>query len=184
MGLILFSGAAFQTVTIVPTSQVNQSGEVSYVLIVSPPGEEKNADLSVYDFKEEKNAILAATADNDDQEEAEDDEDVRANDMRKFYPARQSQQLMCNYCNYTSPKRYLLTRHMKTHSEERPHQCNICNRGFKTMASLANHVNTHTGLKPHKCKECDATFTTSGRCFLITSSIYINTCAFHIELII
>ena len=145
--------------TIVPTSQVNQSGEVSYVLIVSPPGEEKGSDLSVYDFKEEKAGVANTAADDDEDEEAE--EDVRANDMRKYH-TRQTQQLMCNYCNYTSPKRYLLTRHMKTHSEERPHKCNVCNRGFKTISSLQNHVNTHTGLKPHKCKECDSTFTTSG----------------------
>ena len=52
---------------------------------------------------------------------------------------------MCNYCNYTTPKRYLLSRHMKSHSEERPHKCSVCERGFKTLASLQNHVNTHTG---------------------------------------
>jgi len=50
------SGAAsFQTVTIVP-SEVNPSGEVSYVLIVSQQDgkeDDANADLSVYDFKEE-----------------------------------------------------------------------------------------------------------------------------------
>ena len=40
-------------------------------------------------------------------------------------------QHMCNYCNYTSNKRYLLSRHMKSHSEERPHKCGICERGFK-----------------------------------------------------
>ena len=49
--------------TIVPTSEVTQSGEVSYVLIVSQPegGEEKTSstvaaggDLSVFDFKEER----------------------------------------------------------------------------------------------------------------------------------
>ena len=54
---------------------------------------------------------------------------------------------MCNYCNYTTPKRYLLSRHMKSHSEERPHKCSVCERGFKTLASLQNHVNTHTGEK-------------------------------------
>jgi hypothetical protein len=42
-----------------------------------------------------------------------------------------SNQHMCNYCNYTSSKRYLLSRHMKSHSEERPHKCGICERGFK-----------------------------------------------------
>jgi len=50
------SGAgSFQTVTIVP-SEVNQSGEVSYVLIVSQQDgkeDDGNTDLSVFDFKEE-----------------------------------------------------------------------------------------------------------------------------------
>jgi hypothetical protein len=45
--------------------------------------------------------------------------------------ASNSNQHMCNYCNYTSNKRYLLSRHMKSHSEERPHKCGICERGFK-----------------------------------------------------
>ena len=60
--------------------------------------------------------------------------------------------LMCNYCNYTSPKRYLLTRHMKAHSEERPHKCTICSRMFKTIPALQNHINTHTGVRPQHCK--------------------------------
>lgn len=54
---------------------------------------------------------------------------------------------MCTYCNYSTGKRYLLARHMKCHSEDRPHKCNVCERGFKTIASLTNHVNTHTGIK-------------------------------------
>lgn len=69
---------------------------------------------------------------------------------------------MCNYCNYTTNKRFLLARHMKSHSEDRPHKCSVCERGFKTLASLQNHVNTHTGTKPHLCKHCESTFTTSG----------------------
>jgi len=60
--------------------------------------------------------------------------------------------LMCSYCNYTSPKRYLLARHLKAHSEERPHKCNICSRMFKTIPALQNHVNTHTGVRPQHCK--------------------------------
>ncbi|KAJ6220842.1 hypothetical protein RDWZM_006654 [Blomia tropicalis] len=69
---------------------------------------------------------------------------------------------VCTYCSYTSNKRYLLSRHLKSHSEDRPHKCGICERGFKTLASLQNHVNTHTGVRPHQCKFCDAAFTTSG----------------------
>lgn len=77
-------------------------------------------------------------------------------------PNAASSLYQCNYCSYTSNKRYLLSRHMKSHSEDRPHKCGICERGFKTMASLNNHVNTHTGVKPHACKYCDSAFTTSG----------------------
>lgn len=40
---------------------------------------------------------------------------------------------VCTYCNYTSNKRYLLSRHLKSHSEDRPHKCGICERGFKVI---------------------------------------------------
>ena len=75
-----------------------------------------------------------------DDDSEESDEEGLVKKVIKVTPKKTPQgmqaQLMCNYCNYTSPKRYLLTRHMKTHSEERPHKCNICDRGFKTVASL------------------------------------------------
>jgi len=71
--------------------------------------------------------------------------------------------LMCNYCNYTSPRRYLLARHMKAHSEERPHKCAICGRMFKTVIALQNHVNTHTGVRPQHCKV--------GYCFIASVSL-------------
>ncbi|XP_015375388.1 PREDICTED: transcriptional repressor CTCF-like isoform X2 [Diuraphis noxia] len=69
---------------------------------------------------------------------------------------------MCNHCKYSTSKRYLLSRHMKSHSKERPHKCDVCERGFKTLTSLTNHVNTHTGTKPHNCRSCSSSFTTSG----------------------
>ena len=156
----------YQTVTIVPNDSAG--GEVSYVLIVQQndgdkktgeEGEEEDLE-GVYDFE---------NGDDPDYDEDELDgiEDDKAKVM-KLAPKRTGTQSagdrshMCNYCNYTTPKRYLLSRHMKSHSEERPHKCSVCERGFKTLASLQNHVNTHTGTKPHRCKYCDAMFTTSG----------------------
>ncbi|XP_046558877.1 zinc finger protein 184-like [Haliotis rubra] len=162
--VVFNAGNSFQTVTIVP-SEVGKDGEVSYVLIVSQPDGEKDAngkpittDMSVFDFKEEAREIST---------EEIIDEDGTTKRILKITPKRafatgSPNQLMCHYCNYTSPKRYLLSRHMKSHSEERPHKCTICERGFKTIASLTNHVNTHTGHRPHKCKDCEAAFTTSG----------------------
>lgn len=68
----------------------------------------------------------------------------------------------CPYCEYVTSKRYLLARHMKCHSDDRPFKCPVCERGFKTNASLQNHTNTHTGNKPYGCKFCTSNFTTSG----------------------
>ena len=165
-GMVLNSNDSYQTVTIVPSD--SNPNEVSYVLIVQQPdGETKSEkkdseqNLTVYDFE-----------DNEDNEgvgesEAEDDKTK----IIKFAPKKSqtvTQAHMCNYCNYTSPKRYLLSRHMKSHSEERPHKCSVCERGFKTLASLQNHVNTHTGTKPHHCKFCESAFTTSGTIIKLT----------------
>ncbi|XP_029634692.1 transcriptional repressor CTCF [Octopus sinensis] len=147
------AGTNYQTVTIMP-SDGSRNGEFSYVFIVSQGDGDK--DLSVYDFKEEPREITDEII----------EEDGTTKRILKITPKKLFQtnpaQLMCQYCNYTSPKRYLLTRHMKSHSEDRPHKCDVCGRGFKTMASLQNHRNTHTGTRPHKCKQCHAAFTTSG----------------------
>lgn len=169
--VILNTGNSYQTVTIVPSD--TNPGEVSYVLIVSQPEDGKedvkgavggDIDMSVYDFNEggEKHSGEVVA-----EEAAVAEAGVPVTKMRtiKITPKKSqtvTQAHMCNYCNYTSPKRYLLSRHMKSHSEERPHKCSVCERGFKTLASLQNHVNTHTGTRPHQCKECEAAFTTSG----------------------
>ena len=71
--------------------------------------------------------------------------------------------------NYCTGKKYLLQRHLKSHSTERPHKCifkrinsqlikllllgTYCSNTFKTTAQLQNHVNTHLGIKPFQVKE-------------------------------
>ncbi|GAB6020448.1 hypothetical protein CHUAL_003141 [Chamberlinius hualienensis] len=187
---VLNSGNGYQTVTLVPSE--GSAGEVSYVLIVSQPEDEKvehkmapevDVDMSVYDFNEGeqqggqvetdvKDSLLKVTAGNVAASSSRTESSSRpvgggnkpARVVKLNTKKSQSvtQAHMCNYCNYTSPKRYLLSRHMKSHSEERPHKCSVCERGFKTLASLQNHVNTHTGTRPHQCKVCESAFTTSG----------------------
>lgn len=160
--VILNAGnSTYQTVTIMPSD--TNPGEVSYVLIVSQSDDDKDGqkeldlDMSVYDFNEgEKHGEIVS------EEVAPDGTKTRTIRITQKKSQMVTQAHMCNYCNYTSPKRYLLSRHMKSHSEERPHKCSVCERGFKTLASLQNHVNTHTGTRPHMCRDCDASFTTSG----------------------
>lgn len=155
-------------------------GEVSYVYIMDQKetatmgGNDATQDELVENVVEEKDVVYEF--EEDEEEEAEDDDGTdeeatiksqkRKATAASAKGAKKSQvslaMHMCSYCNYTSPKRYLLSRHMKSHSEERPYKCSVCERGFKTLASLQNHVNTHTGTKPHLCKFCDSCFTTSG----------------------
>ncbi|XP_054836428.1 transcriptional repressor CTCFL [Eublepharis macularius] len=70
--------------------------------------------------------------------------------------------LRCDSCTFTSCSVSSLNRHVKKHSDEKPHMCHICLKAFRTVSLLRNHVNTHTGTKPYKCSECDMAFVTSG----------------------
>ncbi|XP_006985402.3 transcriptional repressor CTCFL [Peromyscus maniculatus bairdii] len=68
----------------------------------------------------------------------------------------------CEACQFSSSKSSTFTRHMKIHSDERPHLCHLCLKAFRTVTLLRNHVNTHTGTRPYKCGDCDMAFVTSG----------------------
>ncbi|XP_068768371.1 transcriptional repressor CTCFL [Struthio camelus] len=68
----------------------------------------------------------------------------------------------CDLCTFTSLRISSLNRHMKTHSDEKPHVCHLCLKAFRTATLLRNHVNAHTGTRPYKCSDCDMAFVTSG----------------------
>ncbi|CAG0918132.1 unnamed protein product [Notodromas monacha] len=143
---------------------------------------QESSNLGVYDFDEaEAEDAVPGMDDADDVEDGEEEDSKAPVKMDRRSAQNVSQHHTCNFCSYTTSKRlvlrhyiieryirteffrrYLLSRHLKTHCQERPHKCSVCERGFKTLASLQNHVNTHTGTKPHKCRYCEAAFTTSG----------------------
>ncbi|XP_023394525.2 transcriptional repressor CTCFL isoform X1 [Loxodonta africana] len=68
----------------------------------------------------------------------------------------------CDICTFTSARLSSFNRHVKTHTNEKPHTCHLCLKAFRTVTLLRNHVNTHTGTRPHKCGDCDMAFVTSG----------------------
>ncbi|XP_037668131.1 transcriptional repressor CTCFL isoform X3 [Choloepus didactylus] len=68
----------------------------------------------------------------------------------------------CDICVFTSSRVSSFNRHMKTHTNEKPHTCHLCLKAFRTVTLLRNHVNTHTGTRPYKCGDCDMAFVTSG----------------------
>ncbi|CAH2035601.1 unnamed protein product, partial [Iphiclides podalirius] len=157
---MLVDSDGYQTVTLMPSD--NGNGEVSYVLVV----QEETKPVINIDIKEEKNNEDVYNFE-DEEEEAGQEVTDEENDKSKVKVGKKRTKhtrahFTCNFCSYTSHRRYLLLRHMKSHSEDRPHKCGVCERGFKTIASLQNHVNMHNGVKPHVCKYCKSPFTTSG----------------------
>lgn len=118
---------------------------------------ERDMDVSVYDFEEEQQEGLLSEV---------NAEKVVGN-MKPPKPTKIKKKgvkktFQCELCSYTCPRRSNLDRHMKSHTDERPHKCHLCGRAFRTVTLLRNHLNTHTGTRPHKCSDCDMAFVTSG----------------------
>ncbi|XP_062448889.1 transcriptional repressor CTCF-like [Rhea pennata] len=119
--------------------------------------EGKDVDVSVYDFEEEQQEGLLSEV---------NAEKVVGN-MKPPKPTKIKKKgvkktFLCELCSYTCPRRSNLDRHMKSHTDERPHKCHLCGRAFRTVTLLRKHLNTHTGTRPHKCPDCDMAFVTNG----------------------
>lgn len=113
--------------------QIEASGEndeeYKYVFIVQDDDEEgvddkiigggDDGENEVYEFEDfEEEEII--------EEVEEKSKSKSGTSTKKGSSAAQNSNVthMCSYCNYSTSKRYLLARHMKCHSEDRPHKCN------------------------------------------------------------
>jgi KRAB domain-containing zinc finger protein len=62
----------------------------------------------------------------------------------------------CTLCEYRTARKTHLTRHMKTHTRE-PFVCTLCDYRTITTSHLTRHMKTHTGEKLFSCTVCDYT---------------------------
>lgn len=60
----------------------------------------------------------------------------------------------CPYCSYSTIRSTHLTRHICTHTGEKPYLCPHCPFRAAQMDSLKTHIRTHTGEKPFACNYC------------------------------
>ncbi|XP_053315595.1 zinc finger protein 513 [Spea bombifrons] len=61
----------------------------------------------------------------------------------------------CVLCSFVTHYPNHLSRHMKTHSGEKPYKCPLCSYASAHYDNLKRHQRVHTGEKPYKCQLCD-----------------------------
>ncbi|KAJ8706148.1 hypothetical protein PYW07_010925 [Mythimna separata] len=64
---------------------------------------------------------------------------------------------ICEQCGRGFPERHMLRRHADTHSDDTV-QCPVCGVQLRSRTSLATHLRSHSNERPHQCEVCTKSF--------------------------
>uniref|UniRef100_UPI00358F6F4B zinc finger and SCAN domain-containing protein 30-like n=1 Tax=Myxine glutinosa TaxID=7769 RepID=UPI00358F6F4B len=64
----------------------------------------------------------------------------------------------CKTCGKSFGQSCALSRHSRSHSDERPFTCQDCGKSFRGRSDLAKHTRRHSGERPYRCASCDKSF--------------------------
>ncbi|CAF92175.1 unnamed protein product, partial [Tetraodon nigroviridis] len=68
---------------------------------------------------------------------------------------------VCQYCKAEFAQSIELTRHVRTHTGDRPYVCRECGKGYSQAHGLSVHLQTfHNVSEPHDCEKCCLSFST------------------------
>ncbi|XP_065194856.1 zinc finger protein 572-like [Sycon ciliatum] len=67
----------------------------------------------------------------------------------------------CKLCEMAFSNQSSLTRHERTHNNQKPFKCKKCEKSFSYNCRLKLHERTHSGEKTYKCKVCAKSFSHS-----------------------
>ncbi|XP_037042781.1 zinc finger protein 3-like [Bradysia coprophila] len=126
----------------VDTEQTRQSKKLS-----RPPGQTDRVDRSEGSLRKKKQ-VRANIRVKRGNVAAEKDPIVRG----------KSTTYSCAECDKEFNFKWLLIRHLRIHSGEKPFKCEECGSSFSQKITLTAHKRIHTGEKPFKCGECGSSF--------------------------